>query len=344
MKYYVIAFTALLLFNAAPLPAQQRTVLCEMFTSTTCPPCVGANQAFDTWLGTYAKKNRVAVVKYHVWWPAPGNDPFYFANKTQASTRNSFYGNNYAPHMFIDGSDGGSSYSPWPATIESELAKESPLEISMKGSVKGSDLTVTLTVKSGSAAIPAGTLRLHVAFTESGLVYTGTNGDPNHDHVMRSMVSDAGGEVFTISANETKTFTRTVALDPSWVLSKSRVVAFVQVQETRSIVQASVRTASEVMTNVSSAASHPAAFVVEQNYPNPFNPSTSIRYALPAEGHVLVSVHDLLGRTVAVLADEVQPAGWNEVHWNAGTAASGIYYYSIHAGPFMETKMMLYMR
>jgi hypothetical protein len=324
-----------------PLPAQNRTVLCELFTSTTCPPCVGANQAFDTWMSTYSKANRIAVVKYHVWWPSPGNDPFYFANKTQSSTRNTFYGNNYAPHMFINGSDAGSSYSPWPASIEAQLGITPPLDIALSGSVSGSDVTVGIKVKSGSSAIPSGTLRLHVVLTESGLVYTGTNGDPKHEHVMRKMVADASGEVFTIGSNDSASFQRVLAIDPAWTAANCRVVAFIQVQETKAIIQAATRSIPEIATGIPAVAQVPSAFMLEQNYPNPFNPSTTIRFALPAAGHVKLTVHDMLGREIATIVNEERSAGWNEAAWNGIGCSSGLYFYTLSTGSFMETKKMM---
>lgn len=53
------------------LDAFERTVLTEIFTSTTCPPCATQNPYFDSWLKNYSNKDRVAVIKYHTWWPSP---------------------------------------------------------------------------------------------------------------------------------------------------------------------------------------------------------------------------------------------------------------------------------
>ncbi|MFA6457649.1 MAG: T9SS type A sorting domain-containing protein [Bacteroidota bacterium] len=93
------------------------------------------------------------------------------------------------------------------------------------------------------------------------------------------------------------------------------------------------------------------------NFPNPFNPSTTIRYSLPSSSHVKLTVHDILGREIATLVNEEQSAGWKEVQWNArhastGSASggqakdvsSGIYFYRLTAGSFIETKKMLLVR
>lgn len=89
----------------------------------------------------------------------------------------------------------------------------------------------------------------------------------------------------------------------------------------------------------------PTAFSLAQNYPNPFNPVTEISYQLPADCHVKLEVFGVLGRKVATLVDEHQPAGNRTVHWNAGAdVASGIYFYRLQAGDFVEMKKMVLLR
>jgi hypothetical protein len=86
-----------------------------------------------------------------------------------------------------------------------------------------------------------------------------------------------------------------------------------------------------------------------QNYPNPFNPTTVIRYGLPAPGRVSVKVFDLLGREVATLVDDVQEAGYRSVEWKGVTSAgspvgSGVYFYELRAGSYVETRKMMLIR
>ncbi len=76
----------------------------------------------------------------------------------------------------------------------------------------------------------------------------------------------------------------------------------------------------------------PTAFALEQNYPNPFNPETTIRYALPRAGMVRLAVYDLLGREVAALVDELQPAGRHAARFHADDLQSGVYAYRLHTG------------
>jgi Secretion system C-terminal sorting domain len=75
----------------------------------------------------------------------------------------------------------------------------------------------------------------------------------------------------------------------------------------------------------------PHEYSLEQNYPNPFNPGTIIKYSLPFESSVSLSVYNLLGRSVKELVAEIQPSGEHILNFNAEGLSSGLYFYSIHA-------------
>jgi photosystem II stability/assembly factor-like uncharacterized protein len=85
-------------------------------------------------------------------------------------------------------------------------------------------------------------------------------------------------------------------------------------------------------------------YALLQNFPNPFNPATTIRYTLPASGHVRLTIYDLLGREIATVINEEQDAGWKEAVWNAQQFSSGIYFYRLSSGGFTETKDMVLMK
>jgi len=88
--------------------------------------------------------------------------------------------------------------------------------------------------------------------------------------------------------------------------------------------------ANQVATSTQEELFIPDAFSLEQNYPNPFNPTTNIRYQLPESAQVTVSVFNSIGQQVAVLINrESKPAGVYTVNWNAGSEASGVYFYRI---------------
>ncbi len=88
----------------------------------------------------------------------------------------------------------------------------------------------------------------------------------------------------------------------------------------------------------------PQKFAVTQNYPNPFNPSTVIGYQLPFSSFVSLKIYDALGREVAIVVNEVKEAGSYEVKFEASNLSSGIYFYQLQAGSFVELKKMVLMK
>ncbi len=88
----------------------------------------------------------------------------------------------------------------------------------------------------------------------------------------------------------------------------------------------------------------PVAFSLSQNYPNPFNPGTTIKFELPVASQVDLTVYDILGRKVKVLVDERKDAGAYEVKFDALEMASGVYFYRMQAGHFVQTRKLLLLR
>ena len=96
--------------------------------------------------------------------------------------------------------------------------------------------------------------------------------------------------------------------------------------------------------DVAAEAELPTTYMLSQNFPNPFNPTTQIRFAVPSAGRVVLTVFDVLGREETTLVDSDFPAGTYTVAWNASGTASGIYFYRMQSGSFVETKRMLLLR
>ena len=88
----------------------------------------------------------------------------------------------------------------------------------------------------------------------------------------------------------------------------------------------------------------PNNFVLEQNYPNPFNPTTIIQYSVPQRSDVILKVYDILGSEVATLVNEEKTGGVYSVNFDASQLSSGIYFYRIQAGSFVETKKMILLK
>ena len=116
-----------------------------------------------------------------------------------------------------------------------------------------------------------------------------------------------------------------------------------------------------LLTDVEQQPTQPTEFKLEQNYPNPFNPVTTIRYTIPTPpsssplakgrnevGFVSLKVYDILGNEIATLVDEEKAPGTYEVEFNEASSirnpASGIYFYQLRAGGYLETKKMILMK
>jgi Secretion system C-terminal sorting domain len=90
--------------------------------------------------------------------------------------------------------------------------------------------------------------------------------------------------------------------------------------------------------------SKPLSFALEQNYPNPFNPTTTISYSIPKDEFVELKVYDALGNEVSTLANGKRNAGSYKVTFDAGSLASGVYYYKIRTSDFVQVKKMLLLK
>jgi len=93
----------------------------------------------------------------------------------------------------------------------------------------------------------------------------------------------------------------------------------------------------------------PNQFELYQNYPNPFNPVTKLRYAIPKNGLVTITIYDMLSRQVKTLINQTQNAGYKSVIWDATNdygkpVSAGVYLYQIRAGEFVQTKKMVVLK
>ena len=101
---------------------------------------------------------------------------------------------------------------------------------------------------------------------------------------------------------------------------------------------------SVLMTGVEDKQDIPREFSLSQNYPNPFNPSTRITYGLPKKVDVRLELFDLLGQRVALLVDEEEDMGWHGVLLQTSRLGSGVYFYRLQAGTFVDTRRLMVLK
>jgi len=88
----------------------------------------------------------------------------------------------------------------------------------------------------------------------------------------------------------------------------------------------------------------PIQFTLLQNYPNPFNPTTTISFVLPAESPVTLKIVNALGEAVTTLVSGTLSAGSHYAKWNAATASSGMYFYSLHTNAGVQTRKLILLK
>jgi hypothetical protein len=214
---------------------EQHVVLGEDFTSTTCEPCYPSSLVLDSLTDLYS--GSFIVIRYHVWWPPPGDDPFYLANAEENAARNEYYDNLFAPHLFLDGSiDAGRDHTVWEAILKDRVNGESQVDISISNTVDGLQGMATATVVS-CADLSDRTLFAHFVITESEIQFNAPNGKAIFHQVMRDMLPDPTGEQITCVSKTKLQLTRAYTIDSSWNPEFLHLIVFVQDNDTREILQ-----------------------------------------------------------------------------------------------------------
>jgi hypothetical protein len=353
MKYLIILFSVILLFNFSLEAQEERKVLVEVFTNSHCGQCPVAHNVIDNYLsGTNG--NKISYIFYHMLYPYD-DDPLYWDSQTDSDARDNYYGPFFStPRGFFDGVAQGSS-SGWTSNLDNLVATESPLKIILSGSRSVSQFNINVQLMR-TGYIADNDLVMHFVVVED-IFYDGRNSVSNHKHVLRKMLPTSNGQSFSISLNETINIPQTIELDSQWDADSLNIVVFVQSAASKTVYQSATIGYDELsVTNVQNENSFPSQFKLEQNYPNPFNPSTVIGYQLPVTGNVKLKVYNLLGREVAILVDEYKPAGNYEVEFSSHSGearnlpagrqglTSGVYFYTLTAGEFSSTKKLILLK
>jgi hypothetical protein len=180
-------------------PGVTRKVLFEAHTSSTCGPCASQNPSLDAFI--QARWDSIVPIKYHVWWPAPGNDPMFYANQNQVRVRVSYNGVNAVPALMVDGIwlqvSGYTTLTNLTTPFYNRLSKGAPLSLTVSDTrLAGDTIKASVTLQVVSPLSANGDFRLKLAAIERKITYStppGSNGETIFNDVFRRMYPSTDG-------------------------------------------------------------------------------------------------------------------------------------------------------
>jgi hypothetical protein len=279
-----------------------------------------------------ANPGRIARVEWHTY----SSSPLYNAegNSKWRLYPPPYNGGYATPWLWVDGRNRGYSYPSWENYVYDELLVESDVSLTHVGTTYD-QLTRSGLVKVecyNSGSIPIIAAALQIAITEDSLNYTGTNGDPWHNNVLRDYVPSQHGTTLTLGPGATDTITVPFALDSTWVEDKVNLVVYLQnmtVQADSSLPCYQGLVANVLDFKAGVAGSQPPA---TRNLrvavsPNPCRTGCEFTLSGAAAQGARITVYTPDGRVVNTL----ETSG-NTATWRRAGAARGIYLYRVNAG------------
>ena len=195
MKKITLILASLLMLICLKVNAQnERVLLFECFTNTSCGPCAQQNPALDALIN--ANGDRIAAIKYHMSWPG-SNDPMYLHNTVDNDARRGVYSVNSVPHTVVD----GIRFANVPSALNQNmvnnwLAIASPIELRLSYELDEATNTITVDVMGRVSSDIEGNCKLYVGVIEKEIHYNsapGSNGERDFYSVMKKLLPTASG-------------------------------------------------------------------------------------------------------------------------------------------------------
>ena len=224
-------------------------ILMELFTSTTCGPCLPQNTTLNRYLdptsSVYAGDlaDEWIILRYHVWWPSSG-DPYYDWNQAPVINRESYYDVGYVPHMYTNGNvDSAGTATTWRTNARAAINQPTFFNIDINGSRNGYNISGNVRVTSSADISDVSGFKLYVAVTHDNSTYNAPNGQTVFDQTFVDFLSGNiidGQQVYfdtiNLGAGETlnKVFNWTMDSNwpgdsgVSWNVQDLNLIAFVQ--------------------------------------------------------------------------------------------------------------------
>ncbi|MGA2669511.1 MAG: Omp28-related outer membrane protein [Ignavibacteria bacterium] len=359
MKFKIFTVIITLLISVSILSvkdtnSEPRRVILEFCTGTWCPWCP---------CGDYTATNichahpLTIVLAYH----GPylyGGDPFTNFNGYSIITSLGFTA---YPTAIIDRTNSSTNfdYTMWTSAVNSRYSSSPNSVVSIVLTAKNynsSTRVLTATVNSTALQTLSDQYKINYIITENHIIYDPQSNNGQcvpassnymHEWVVRNMVNGPTGDNLnsgTWAQNQTIATTINTTLDNAWNAANCDLVIFAYKSTSpmyMSEMGQGFLQAATTPLGVQTSNEIPASFSLSQNYPNPFNPTTNIKFSLAKDGNASLKIYDMIGNEVATYYNGFLKAGYYNAEVDASNWASGVYFYKLTAGSFIETKKMM---
>lgn len=340
------------------LNSEPKRMVLEFCTGTWCGWCPCGHQAADQILLTYPN---TIVIAYHgassdPWQNFPGNTIRsllgFSAYPTGVFDRTNHPGNNGAPYPYV-------TYTMWASYAQNRYtaAPNSSIDVLVTATnYNPGTRQYTATFNSTAVTNLTGQYKVMYVITEDNVVYpqnfyascgtAGYHNDYVHEDIARIVPVPAGENLNTGTWNQNQTITKNVniTLDTAWVASNCRLNIIVY-KDSSNLFHAAVEQGTKQsvtgMVGIVNTNEIPLEYSLSQNYPNPFNPVTNIQFSIPKDGFVSLKIFNSRGQLVDTYTEGFMSAGKYNADFDGTKLASGVYFYTLTAGDFVQTKKMI---
>ena len=356
MKKIIIAvFILFLAFSLNPqdtFSQDTNYVLFEYQTGTWCGYCPCGHQILEQQI--MATWNNIVVISYH----GGGSDPWAsYSAGIRALLNLQAY-----PRATIGRRTGTLNRAYWVSNFSPQASMQPGVRIETTKSYNSSTRELDVTALVTALTNLPGTYMINFVLTEGNIMYPqnfysscGTPGYHNdyiHQHVCKGMINgDIGDTIFSGGTwNQGDTISKSInyTIPAGFVDNNCTVAIFVYMTNTSFGINNYVQQSTEVNVGIPTGLSNNGTIVsdynLSQNYPNPFNPTTNIHFTIPKDGNTSLKVYDVVGNEVVRFYDGFLKAGAYNAEFNGSTLSSGVYFYTLKAGDFVETKKMVLMK
>lgn len=343
IHYLVLLAVGGLILHADTTLAQfPRIVIVEEFSSVTCKPCTTATAVLNDLVDEMG--NRLVTIRNHVNWP-PVPNPY---STSESEARKPYYEVSSLPQGRLDGqsvkvTDKNETFT----RAEDRLAVDAPLKIDVTQTRAESDFNVEIKVTSSAEWSGEGSYVLQVVAVqrrihdETILELPGNNGETILHDVMRKMITGTEGAELTIGSDASTTLNYVYQLGSGWGADEMYVVAFVQDDNTKEIIQGGF--SARPTSGVDGLAAFPG-YALGHCAPNPAYESVTIDYSVGGIEEVSLEIHNARGELLERVDDGVVEPGAHTIRLDVNDLPSGVYSYTLRAGTFTASHQMTVVR